>query len=88
MAAKAALTLQASLVTAVDFLFTFHMLLQSEAHKCLELADMSSMDMDNEGPTLCTALVIRRDHGKTNKASRIEFSAAMRHKDPLLLPCL
>ena len=77
-------SVRASLHTAVDFLFTHHMLLRSEGRREIDLADLWCLPLDNEGPTPCMAFVLLRDHGKTNTASRVEYSAAMRHRNPLV----
>lgn len=74
--------------TGVDFLFGNHMLLRSSNRLALELADCFSLELPNEGagsgpsvkPT--RALVVILDQGKTNQHGRVEYGAALRHKDP------
>lgn len=56
-------------------------LMRGENVRALELADISALELPNEGPTPCTAMVTLLDHGKTDKDGRVELAAAMRSKN-------
>jgi len=74
--------------TQVDFLLGNHMLLRSSNRLPIELPDCFCLDLPNEGvqrgsaiPTT-KALVILMRQGKTNQHGRMEYGAALRHRDP------
>lgn len=64
----------------LDFTLGHHTLQQSSNKREWEFADMWAIDMNNEGPTPCTALVIVMRHGKTNQNNRVEYVAVMRNR--------
>ena len=74
--------------TQVDFLLGNHMLLRLSNRLPIELPDCFCLDLQNEGvqrsedaaPT--KALVILMRQGKTNQHGRMEYGAALRHRDP------
>jgi hypothetical protein len=74
--------------TQVDFLLGNHMLLRSSNRLPIELPDCFCLNLQNEGvqraeavyPT--KALVILMRQGKTNQHGRMEYGAALRHRDP------
>lgn len=74
--------------TQVDFLLGNHMLLRSSNRLPIELADCFCLDLQNEGtqrsqdPYPTKALVILMRQGKTNQHGRMEYGAALRHRDP------
>lgn len=74
-------TVQAYLRTMVDFLFGHFMLLRGESRRMVKLADLFSLELRNEGPTICTALVMIMNNGKTNQQNRLEYGIVVRHKD-------
>lgn len=48
----------------------------------LEFADLSSIQLEGEGPTNCFAVVAPLQHGKTNKDGRTEYGAFIRSREP------
>ena len=54
----------------------------------MELADLFSLDLPNEGYStsdgscITKALVVVMNCGKTNQHGRMEYGAALRHRDP------
>lgn len=71
--------------TQVDFLLGNHMLLRQSNRLPMELPDCFRLELPNEGqksrefPTY--ALVIVMNQGKTNQHGRMEYGAALRHRD-------
>jgi hypothetical protein len=63
------------------FLMNHTMLLRSETTRDLSLADLFYLNFPDEGESKCPALVLRLDHGKTNKFNKIQFSATIRNKN-------
>jgi hypothetical protein len=63
------------------FLLQHMMLLRSESSRDIDLADLCKVVFPDEGFSECPALVVRLDHGKTNKFGKVEFGGAIRHKD-------
>jgi Centromere DNA-binding protein complex CBF3 subunit, domain 2/Transcriptional activator of glycolytic enzymes len=70
--------------TAADFLLAHNMLLRSESRLGAELPDFFALELPEEGPTPCFAMVMIMDNGKTNQVGRLEYGAVMRHRNPLL----
>ena len=71
-----------SLRTQLDFLLGNTMLLRSSNRLPIELADLFLMPLPKEGPrgdSWC--LVTIMDQGKTNQHGRLEYGAALRHRD-------
>jgi hypothetical protein len=54
-------------------------LVRGENIRDLELPDFFSVEYDDEGPSICTAMVIRKGHGKTNKFGKPLFSGYYHH---------
>lgn len=71
--------------TQVDFLLGNHMLLRQSNRRPMELPDCFRSELPNEGqksrefPTY--ALVVVINQGKTNQHGRMEYGAALRHRD-------
>ena len=61
-----------------------HMLLRGGSRRQLQLADLFSLHLPNEGPTACRPLIVILDNGNTNQYGRREYIGVMRHRDPLL----
>ena len=55
-------------------------LLRGENVRGMQLPDVHSLTLENEGPTRCEALVILLLNGKTNQEGRTEFMGAIRNK--------
>jgi len=70
--------------TAVDFLLAHNMLLRSKSRLGAELPDFFTIQLPDEGPTPCPAMVMIMDNGKTNQLGRLEYEAVIRHRNPLL----
>lgn len=79
-------TVEAFLRTSCDFLIAHQMLLRGESRRTLEFPDLFSLELKNEGPTTCTAMVLIMHNGKTNQHNRLEYAVSVRNKDPLLCP--
>ena len=60
--------------------------LRGASKRNLQFPDFFVMEIPDEGPQKCTAVVIVQDQGKTNKFGKITYSAFFRHKNPLLCP--
>lgn len=69
-----------------SFLISHFGLLRGENARDLELADMFSQRLDNEGFQPCTALVLLIQHGKTNTFGKMQHVGYMRNKDVHLCP--
>ena len=63
------------------FLLQHMMLLRGESSRDIDLADLCKVLFPDEGFSECPALVVRLDHGKTNKFGKVEFGGTVRHKD-------
>ncbi|KKZ68700.1 hypothetical protein EMCG_05693 [[Emmonsia] crescens] len=51
-----------------------NMLLRGESRCMTELADLFTLELDNEGPTLCFPMVLIMSNGKTNQMGWIEYA--------------
>lgn len=71
--------------TQVDFLLGNHMLLRHSNRLPLELPDCFRLELPNEGQKsrefATYALVVVMNQGKTNQHGRMEYGAALRHRD-------
>lgn len=76
--------LEPFLRTAADLLLAHTLLLRGEVRRKVQMADLFTLTLDNEGPTPCHAMVVLIDNGKTNQDGRREYGTAVRHKNPLL----
>ena len=70
--------------TAVDFLMGHNMLLWGESHCKVELADLFTLELDNEGPTPCFSMMLIMSNGKTNQTGWIEYATVAWHHNPML----
>ena len=77
-------TVESFLRTATDFLWSHHTLVRGETRRNAQLPDLFSLELKNEGPTPCTAMIMLMNNGKTNKSGRTEYNSVVRHKNPLL----
>jgi Centromere DNA-binding protein complex CBF3 subunit, domain 2 len=59
-------TIESHLRTSVDFLFSHSMLLRGENIRMAQLADLFTIELENEGPTPCQILFLIINNGKTN----------------------
>jgi len=79
-------SIAAALRTNVDFLFGNHMLLRSSNRLPMELPDCFCIDLPNEGLKtegfISKSLIVVMNCGKTNQHGRMEYGAALRHRDP------
>jgi hypothetical protein len=62
-----------------DFLFGHSLLSRGENKRLIQLPDLFLLELMNEGPTPCFALVATMSQGKTNQHGRIEYGAVIRH---------
>lgn len=80
------ISIGSALRTQVDFLFGNHMLLRSSNRLPMELADCFCLGLPNEGLKAegftTKALIVVMNGGKTNQHGRMEYGAALRHRDP------
>ena len=67
--------------TGLDFILAHNMILRGEVRRQIELADLFTLELQNEGPTPCMAVVLLMDNGKTNQRGRTEYAVIARHKD-------
>ncbi|ETP08742.1 hypothetical protein F441_15343 [Phytophthora nicotianae CJ01A1] len=72
-----------SLRNLLAFLLSHYALMRGESVRMLELADLHSIPLENEGYNPCRALVMVMvmGQGKTNQVGRVEVGACMRHKN-------
>jgi hypothetical protein len=63
------------------FLLQHMMLLRGETTRRVELADLLGMDLPDEGPVDCPALLMRMAQGKTNRFGRVEYGATVRNRN-------
>jgi hypothetical protein len=61
-------------------------LLRSNNILGVELADLSAVELMNEGPSPCFALVIVLNNGKTNQSGRLEYAAMIRNENVEICP--
>lgn len=75
--------------TSLDFLLGNHMLLRGSNRRPVELPDLFCVVLPNEGLKTnhrdheVKAFVMVMNEGKTNQHGRMEYGAALRHRDPL-----
>lgn len=74
-------TVESFLRTSVDLLACHHMALRGESIRTASLADLFSLELQNEGPTVCQALIIIMDGGKQNPFGKVEYGTVVRHRD-------
>ena len=77
-------SVESCLRTAFDFLLSHNVLFRGDSRRCLELADLFTLELKNKGPTRCCPLILIKDNGKTNQNGRVEYSGVVRHHNPLL----
>lgn len=70
----------------VDVLFGHALMARGETTRKLQLPDLFSMELNNEGPSKCVAALAIMDQGKMNQFGRIEYGGCIRHKDVILCP--
>lgn len=63
------------------FLMQHTMLLRGESTRRMELTDLFTLDLEDEGYSECPALLLLMREGKTNHTNRSEYAATIRHKD-------
>jgi hypothetical protein len=68
------------------FFLSHYALLRGETVRNLDLADMHSVQLENEGFSICHAVVFVVRQGKTNQFGRSEFGAFIRSKDVRICP--
>jgi hypothetical protein len=68
------------------FLVSHFGLMRGDNIRKLELADMFSINFENEGVTPCLALVLVLSHGKTNRFYKIEYAPMIRNKHVEICP--
>jgi hypothetical protein len=77
-----AASIEQQFCTQLCFLFGNSMLLRLSNRLPMELLDLFSMPLPNEGPKgQGWCLVTVMDQGKTNQHGRLEYGAALRHRD-------
>jgi len=62
------------------YLLCHNCLLRGEDVRALDLANLYSITLENEGHGTCVALLMSLRQGKTNKFGRVEIGAWMRNK--------
>jgi hypothetical protein len=71
---------EVGLRTKAMFFMAHAMMLRGESERMYQLADLFSLELDNEGYGECRALVGIMDQGKMNQMGRLEFGAFLRHR--------
>lgn len=72
--------------TACDFLLGHNMLLRGENRRTVEFPDLFSLELKNEGPTPCIAMVMIMNNGKMNQFGRLEYGIVVRNRNLLVCP--
>jgi hypothetical protein len=70
----------------VDFLMGHSMLCRSEDKRNACLSNLGILELENEGPTSCQAMILTLARSKTNQEGRNEIGVAIRHKDVFQCP--
>ena len=70
----------------VDFLLGHALLARGENKRHIQLPDLLTLSLPDEGPQTCTPLVVIINRGKTNQHGRTEYGAVMRCKELLVCP--
>jgi len=73
-----------SLRNRAGYLLSEYGLLRGENVRDLQLPDFFCVEMEEEGPTDCNAMVILKGRGKTNQYGKALFSGYYRHSDVAL----
>ena len=79
--ARSAQSVLSGLRTASDLLLAHNMLLRSETRRDVQLPDLFSLQLHNEGPSPCTAVVMLINQGKRNQFGKMEYGCVVRHRD-------
>lgn len=69
-----------------DFLMGHATFLRGGSKRNCQFPDFFTMEIPDEGPQKCTAVVIIQDQGKTNQFGKILYSAFFRNKNALTCP--
>lgn len=64
-----------------DFLVGHAMITRGENRRAMQFPDLFTLVLENEGPQVCTALLVLIDKGKTNQTSRNEYGACLRNSN-------
>lgn len=75
-----------SLRNKVCFSMSHAMLMRSETALGTQLPDLFIMELKNQGPSSCFAIVATITFGKTNKDGKIQYGSALRHRDVEVCP--
>ncbi|EIE88996.1 hypothetical protein RO3G_13707 [Rhizopus delemar RA 99-880] len=75
-----------SLRNKVCFSMSHAMLMRSETALGTQLPDLFIMELKNQGPYTCFAIVATITFGKTNKDGKIQYGSALRHRDVEVCP--
>ncbi|KAG1450547.1 hypothetical protein G6F55_009633 [Rhizopus delemar] len=75
-----------SLRNKVCFSMSHAMLMRSETALGTQLPDLFIMELKNQGPSSCFAIVATITFGKTNKDGKIQYGSALRHRDVEVYP--
>ncbi|KAG2214157.1 hypothetical protein INT45_002647 [Circinella minor] len=74
------------LCNRLDFLLGHAILGRGETKRMMQLPDLFSTELADEGPSKCISLVITMNKGKTNQHGRLEYGAAIRHRSVEVCP--
>lgn len=72
--------------TACDLLLNHTMLLRGHSTRACQLADLFTLEFQNEGVTPCWPVIMVMDQGKTNQFGKREYAACIRNRDVLTCP--
>ena len=73
----------------IPFFFVFlghFMVLRDESRRLVQVPDLVTLDLPDEGPTPCPALILILRNGEANPDDKVEYMGAIRNKDVLLCP--
>jgi hypothetical protein len=72
--------------TACDLLLDHTMLLRGHSTRACQLADLFTLEFQNEGVTPCWPVIMVMDQGKTNQFGKREYAACIRNKEVVTCP--
>lgn len=70
----------------LDYLLGHALIARGETTRKLQLPDLFTKEMKNEGPTTCLAVMAIMDQGKVNQFGRIDYGGCIRHRDVEVCP--
>ena len=72
--------------TVCDLLLDHTMLLRGHSTRACQLADLFTLEFQNEGVTPCWPVIMVMDQGKTNQFGKREYAACIRNREVITCP--